>query len=393
MKARLAMAAIGVLMVSAPPSVAGTGGELANPLAVYEVRAEAGGVHTSVAVPAYFEVFHPYSLSEASNGSSHSYQTPGYPGFFLRAAGEQYGMPPPPGTSETLWPQGPTEGGAEAVPFDGAAMGETSAESSETGAKGHATSGGGGLAGGSLGYGRTETAVRADGVPSAEARVLMKDLDLGEGLTIGEVRGLAKAVASGTPGGAAASGTVELVDVRFNGVQVTVTAEGIRAGGGDVPLPGSEGADGALALAGIELRRLPDVTKVSEDGSSSSIDVGGFEIRFNRPEREFTHTWTVGRLSASARAIPAGEPAPLEIDAGPVDVSGEAAPAVSTDPVAASRPASGQRGALISAEPARATAEHLPPASASWALLSLFFALGVPIALVFRRGLLAASTP
>src|SRR6266540_3022656 len=69
---------------------------------VFEAHAEAGAIHDSVAVPAYFETFFPYSLSEASNGSSHGYHAVFYPGFFLTAAAEQQGFPAPPGTTETL---------------------------------------------------------------------------------------------------------------------------------------------------------------------------------------------------------------------------------------------------------------------------------------------------
>ena len=83
--------------------------------AVFEARAEAGAIHDSVAVPAYFETFFPYSLSEASNGSSHGYHAVFYPGFFLTAAAEQQGFPAPPGTTETLYPQGPTTAAAAAV--------------------------------------------------------------------------------------------------------------------------------------------------------------------------------------------------------------------------------------------------------------------------------------
>jgi len=40
-----------------------------------------GGIHASIAVPAYFEAFTPYSMSEASNGQSHSLSALGYAGF------------------------------------------------------------------------------------------------------------------------------------------------------------------------------------------------------------------------------------------------------------------------------------------------------------------------
>ncbi|MFP5327447.1 MAG: hypothetical protein ACLGHT_08190 [Acidimicrobiia bacterium] len=394
MRARLAMAAAALLVVGAPHSAADSGDAPPESLAVYEVRAEAGAVHTSVAVPAYFEAFHPYSLSEASNGSSHSYQTLGYPGFFLRAAGEQYGMPPAPGTTETLWPQGPKEGRAEAVPFEGAAMGETSATSFETGAKGQATSGGGALAGRRLGYGSTQTSVNAASAATAEARVSMRELDLGDGLVVGEVRGTATAQANGAPGGATASGNVELLDVRLHGVEVRMTAEGLRTSQTSIAFPKSGDSDAALARAGIEIRRLPDVTRVSDDGTASSVDIGGFEIRFTRPEREFTQTFTIGRLSVSTRAVRAGEQAPLEILSPPVVGGGEAAHVVATDPQAVSPPLTPRAGAAVSDEqPAARASTSQPLPGASWGFLSLLIALGVPLSLVFRRGLAAASTP
>ena len=84
---------------------------------IFEARAEVGGLHDSISVPAYFETFAPYSLSEADNDSSHSFQAPFYPGFFLFAAAQFYGFPPPPGTAEALWPQGPKQAGVEFIPL------------------------------------------------------------------------------------------------------------------------------------------------------------------------------------------------------------------------------------------------------------------------------------
>src|SRR2546423_12706957 len=62
---------------------------------VFEARAEAGGIHDSIAVPAYFETFLPYSLDEASNGSAHGYHSTFYGGVFL---------PPPPGQDRAPHP-------------------------------------------------------------------------------------------------------------------------------------------------------------------------------------------------------------------------------------------------------------------------------------------------
>ena len=67
----LAVLGLGVLAGGSSSATAALASDPAAPAVpeVYEARAVAGGVHDSISVPAYFETFSPYSLSEASNGA------------------------------------------------------------------------------------------------------------------------------------------------------------------------------------------------------------------------------------------------------------------------------------------------------------------------------------
>jgi len=106
--ARIAATCGALYLIAVPVPASGAAAAVPD---VYESTATSGGLHASIAVPAFFEIFGPYAFAEASNGASHSYEAPGYGGFFLTAAAEQFGFPPLPGTTETLYPQGPTSAG------------------------------------------------------------------------------------------------------------------------------------------------------------------------------------------------------------------------------------------------------------------------------------------
>jgi len=269
---------------------------------VFEARAEAGGEHDSIAVPAYFETFFPYSLSEASNGSSHGYHAVFYAGFFLTAAAEQYGFGPPPGTTETLYPQGPTQGSNAVVPVQQAAFGSSNGVSSASGTSGQATAGGGDLPGiGHVGFGEVSTSVDAvaDKVTST-AHVVMHDLTLAGTITIGSITGDATAVATGASGGAVTTGGLSLADVRVLGVPLDLFSGAI---------PGIPGVQDILTAAGVSITRQPDVRETSPDGTDAHLHLGGVTFTFTRPEREFTLEVTFGRLDVAARALRAS-PAP-----------------------------------------------------------------------------------
>jgi hypothetical protein len=262
---------------------------------VFEARAEAGGIHDSVAVPAYFETFLPYSLDEASNGSAHGYHSTFYGGFFLTAAAGQYGAPNPPGTTETLYPQGPTTASASTIPFPGAEMGSSHGTSSATGSDGAATFGGGGFGPqGSLAFGQTATSVKVGSVVRSSATVVMQDLHLGP-LAIGAVHASAEAVSGASPGTGKTTSSLTFAGATVNGAPIADLATLGQAS----PL------DAVLAQAGLTITRLPDTRAVNKDGTDSRIEIGGVKVTFAQPAQEFTVTWTLGRVQARSRALPA----------------------------------------------------------------------------------------
>jgi hypothetical protein len=314
---------VALAVAVALPLIAPVGARAADETAVpevFEARAEAGGEHDSVAVPAYFETFFPYSLSEASNGSSHSYQAVFYAGFFLTAAAGQFGFPPPPGTAETLFPQGPADATAEAIPVEQGSFGESSAHSGATGASGRATGGGSGVEGGSLGVGSTTSDVKAtaSGV-TATATVVMHDVDLGGAVHIGAISGRATATATGQVGGATADGALSLSGVTVAGAPVEIPT---------FEVPAVPGVSDVLTAAGVSVRRLPDTREVAPDGTGAKLELGGIQFVFAQPAQDFTATITFGRLRVLARALPptqAVEPAAATVipgSPGGIDVLG-----------------------------------------------------------------------
>ena len=406
--------------------------ESAGPPEIYEARAEVGGVADSLSVPAQFETFTPYSLSEASNGASHGLHAVFYPGFLISAAAFQQGFPPPPGTTETLYPQGPEEGRAEAFPVsggDGGRLPQSSGRSDATSSSGEALYGEfapspelsvfSGLAHSSAGV--TESAVRS------AADVVMKDVRLGGGaLVIQMLSATAEAVADGTPGGAHADGSVVMTGATLMGTPVVLTPNGLQVGGAGGEAPAATPVDALLAQAGISFRRLPDTTVESPDGTESRLDLGGVEVRFDQPDREFGMGFVMGRVSVRARAVRnepqaagadstlpapgAPPPAPEPAFILPVDSFG-GAPAVQGTPdrfitiriprtsAAAPEPApAAVAGTGSPAVPApvavgEAATSRLPEEPADWSTLSGLIALAAPGALIVRRILRAASTP
>src|SRR5207248_1476425 len=283
--------------------------------AVFEARAEAGAIHDSVAVPAYFETFFPYSLSEASNGSSHGYHAVFYPGFFLTAAAEQQGFPAPPGTTETLYPQGPTT---------------------------------------------------------------------------------AAAVSTGQPGAATTSGSVQLADMSVAGVPVQLTPDGAVVAGSPADLPGLEPVDQVLTQAGITIARQPDRRTVAPDGGEARVQLGGVTVTLHRPEREFTATFTLGRLDLLARdqsvpSVAASAPLPAPpidqfVSAVPGAVLGSSATAAVVAPAAAGVTAPPGRGLVT--EDVRSTT---PVKGGDYSATAAVVAIATALAL-FTRRILAALT-
>ncbi|MGH8994268.1 MAG: hypothetical protein ACRDYV_02020 [Acidimicrobiia bacterium] len=401
---------------------------------IYEARAEVGGVADSLAVPALFETFTPYSLSEASNGASHGLHAVFYPGFLLSAAAFQQGFPPPPGTTETLFPQGPLEGTAEAFPISGGGGGrlpQSSGHSDATSSSGEAVYGefapspelsvDSGLAHSTAGL--AGTAVRS------AADVVMKDVRLGGGaLVIQMLSAAGEATADGNPGGAKAAGSVVMTGATLMGTSVVLTPNGLQVGGAGGEAPAATPVDTLLAQAGISFRRLPDTRVESPDGTESRLDLGGVEVRFDQPDREFGVGIVMGRVSVRARAVhnePQGlgeettVPAPVTdlpaqapgvilpvdsfggtpaVDATPdrfvtVRIPGSPTPAPSPAPAVEGATASLAAPAPVPGRVGQAATNTVPAESADWSTLSGLIALAAPGALIVRRILRAASTP
>jgi len=316
------------------------------PPAIYEARAEAGGFTDSLSVPALFETFTPYSRSEVGAGNSSGLHAVFYPGFLLSAAAFQQGFPPPPGTTETLYPQGPFEAEAEFPPVGqgSAAPGRVAGSSGRSGAtesSGEAHYGGYKSPDFTFSSAETTTGVTAaTSAVNSTAGVVFHDVRIGDALVVDSVVATAEAVADGVPGGARQSGSVTFVGAKLLGTPVVLTPTGLSVGDTTGPFPATTPIDSPLAQTGLSVRLPPDSQAASADGTESHRTIGGMEIRFNRPEREFGVGFVLGRLSVSARAVRADD---ITVD-GPVDVP--AADPVLRDPLAIEAPP-----AVFAAEP------------------------------------------
>jgi hypothetical protein len=296
-----AMAAL-LLLVPLTTGVAGAGEPAGAPPSIYEARAEAAALADTFQVPAQIDTFTPYSLSETASGSSHGLQSVFYPGFLLSAAAFQQGFPPPPGTTETLYPQGPVDGKASVFPIPGGAG--SSGSSGPAASKGEAHYGSMGSAdgGGTMGLSKTSVSAQTATVRST-ADVVLNQIRLSGGLIIGSIVATAEATADGTTGGAHNTGSVTLNGLTLSGVPLTLSPDQLQAGGQKTGVPGPEGVNPALAAAGITIRRLPDSRVTAADGSESRLELGGYEIRIDQPGREFHARYVLGHVSVLARAV------------------------------------------------------------------------------------------
>ena len=415
-------------VAAAPPATAA-------PPAIYEARAEAGGFTDSLSVPALFETFTPYSRSDAGAGNSSGLHAVFYPGFLLSAAAFQQGFPPPPGTTETLYPQGPFEAEAEFPPVgqgarsDGRVAG-SSGRSGPAESSGEAHYGGYRSADFTFSSAETKTAVTAAAsTVRSTAEVVFSDVRLGDALVVDSVVAKAEAVADGAPGGARQSGSVVFVGARLLGTPVELTPTGLVVAGTTAPFPSATPIDSLLAQAGLSVRLLPNSEAASADGTESRHATGGVEIRFDRPEREFGVGFVLGRLSVSARAVRAGAEtlldAPVELPvpdapvresltveppevlaAAPLPVPEigatviirrifEAAPAAVALPAesAVAAPAAGSRPAAALPAAAGASARPVPVRRGDWSGVAGLLVLGGPGAVLLRRLLRVAAAP
>ena len=301
---RVALAAFATLLVLLPLTTGGAGADEAGgaPLSIYEARAEAAAFADSFSVPAQIDTFTPYSMSETASGSSHGLQAVFYPGFLLSAAAFQQGFPPPPGTTETLYPQGPKDGKSSVFPLPlGAGSSGNSGPAASQG-EAHYGSGGSGDSGGTFGSSKTSVS-GATAVVRSTADVVLNQVRLGGGLVINSVVATAEATADGTTGGAHNTGSVTLNGLTLSGVPLTLSPDTLQAGQQKTDVPSPEPLNPVLAGAGISIHRLPDTQVTSADGTESHLELGGYEIRIDQPAREFHARYVLGRVSVFARAV------------------------------------------------------------------------------------------
>src|SRR5207249_2010971 len=148
--------------------------------------------------------------------------------------------------------------------------------------------------GGTMGLAKTSVSAQTATVRST-ADVVLNQIRLGGGLVVGSVIATAEATADGTAGGAHNAGSVTLNGLILSGVPLTLSPDRLQAGEQKTDVPSPEGANPALAAAGISIRRLPDSRVVAPDGTESRLDLGGYEIRIDQPDREFHARYVLGR--------------------------------------------------------------------------------------------------
>ena len=169
----------------------------------------------------------------------------------------------------------------------------------------HYGMGGSGDSGGTFGLSKTSVSAETATVRSV-ADVVLNQVRLGGGLIIGSVIASAEATADGTAGGATNTGSVTLHGLTLSGVPLTLRPDTLQAGEQKGEMPNPEGVNPALASAGISIRRLPDTRVTSADGTESRLDLGGYEIRIDQPDREFHARFILGKVSVLARAVRSG---------------------------------------------------------------------------------------
>jgi hypothetical protein len=363
---------------------------------VFEASAVAGGLHAEIAVPAFFEIFGPYAMSEATNGSSHSYQAPGYGGFFLTAAAEQFGFPPLPGTTETLFPQGPTSAGTPPAPVDGNGF-ESSGRSTANGSSGRSVIARGAAAPAfDVGLGEAASSVLADakGVTSRSS-ITMEDVELADGIvSIDQVTGHALSRSTGKRGGGATDGSIAMTGLRVAGIPIDLRADGLVVAGTPLTLPDSGlPINDFLSAAGITIERLPNVHNVSADGREAKIRVGGIRFTFAQPAAEVRFSVTIGDLVTSTRVLDLPDVATSTPDDGRA-TQGQV---ISEETPALCCPRQIDHASVITEPQAALTTRRIvrsePARGGDWIAIAAIAALAAPLALIIRRAFRAAARP
>ncbi|HET9770036.1 MAG TPA: hypothetical protein VFS16_04040, partial [Acidimicrobiia bacterium] len=226
-------------------------------------------------------------------------------------------------------------------------------------------------------------------------------------------------------GGARQSGSVTFVGAKLLGTPVVLTPAGLAVGDTTAPFPASTPIDSLLAQTGLSVRMLPDSEAAAADGTESRRTIGGVEIRFDRPEREFGVGFVLGRLSVSARAVrpedtpvdvPVAVPAvpdpglrdPLAVEAPPAVFVAEPLPAPETvvsvvfrriseparpvaSPAEVAAPPSPAAPAATLPAAAGAVTRAAPVRTGDWSGIAGLLVLAGPAAVLLRRLLRVAT--
>ncbi|HEX9713916.1 MAG TPA: hypothetical protein VGB52_15345 [Actinomycetota bacterium] len=314
----LLLAASSLALASATPVVAQ---EEAGRRAAINGFARAAGIFAPFAVNPNFDFWPVYSLSEIDSNSSHGVSAGFWPGFLVDATFFQFGYQPFEraffGVAETLWPSTPLDASAGThdferfcragevstvpLPFglgEGAfpeplltgcqsmyaqyrpfvpwEAGAADSSSDEAFTAGRATNS-------SFRFGpvaaemvRASSSSDARGLEAltSEARVLVRDLQIGTDLRIRELRSHAVAVADGTSDGATIDHGVNLIDATFQGEPIEIGGSGV------IEQPDIGNVNEQLAAQGIEVRLLEGSGRTQ--GGVAQAEAGGLVIRLRR---------------------------------------------------------------------------------------------------------------
>jgi hypothetical protein len=177
------------------------------------------------------------------------------------------------------------------------------------------------------------------------ARASLTDLTIGA-LRVTAARFVGSVRMTGRPGGATASGTIEIVEATIGGVPVTVGPDGVAVDETRVPTEQLAAATAAvhdaLSQGGYaDVRLLQPRGRAAADGTSASLSGGGLLIYLTNNDPSSTYFVGLTLLGASVRAdlgsalelASGGPPVSVGPDSAPGEPAGSAAVPVARQPV------------------------------------------------------------
>lgn len=178
---------------------------------------------------------------------------------------------------------------------------------------------------------RTEAAGGGNAV-GGTVEAVVTDLRIGA-LVIKEARYFARASATGQPGGAEASGRIEVVAAEVGGIPVVVGHDGVRVAASEVPATvvpqATEAVRRALSQGGqAQVRVVDPETVVARDGTRAEVRGGGLEVFLasgpDPRDREFVGLTLLGGDLSVLVGEPVSVPRPKLAPASPSPVLGVA---------------------------------------------------------------------